>query len=286
MLTYVCGYLIVSIYESSFGFTELNPFKPKILAAGILFMFLTLVGVLVATVGFKEREEETSEAQKFVNFSYSFLFYYYGTYIVASVIFAFLLAGTSKPVIPSGWVILSIAVLVGLTVFINLRWERQKRLKTVLGVTTGVASLASVAAWVVIEWKHRGMLSAFPLHMWFFVTGILIFRFFKNAKKPGALTERANWNQTAGTALALLFVFARWVYPGISIAWGGGEKTPVVLYFTKDSSLLPNQNLSVQLIEESENGFYFLMPESKSAVFIPRTFVSAVSFSKSPIVIK
>jgi hypothetical protein len=116
--------------------------------------------------------------------------------------------------------------------------------------------------------------------MWFFVVGIVLFRFFQKAKKPGAFAD-TNWNQSASIALALLLVFARSVYPMIKAAWGGGEKIPVVLYFTKDSSLKPSDHLSVQLIEESESGFYFLTTESKSAVFIPRTFVSEVSFSET-----
>jgi hypothetical protein len=79
-VAYLSGYIIVSIYESSFGFTELNPFKPRIVAAGLLFCFLTAVPVYAAWQIFSlNSDKDTRFVQKFASFSINTLFYFYTT---------------------------------------------------------------------------------------------------------------------------------------------------------------------------------------------------------------
>ena len=45
---YACGFLIVSIYHSQYGFIGINPRRPRILAAGAWFFFFTAIPVSVA----------------------------------------------------------------------------------------------------------------------------------------------------------------------------------------------------------------------------------------------
>lgn len=68
LAAYVSGYLIVSIYDSSFGFTELNPLKPKILGAGVLFSFLTAIPVYTAHQLFSPPLPGTTPYQKTASF--------------------------------------------------------------------------------------------------------------------------------------------------------------------------------------------------------------------------
>src|ERR1700690_3096815 len=46
---YSCGFLIVSIHYSRYGFVGTNPFRPRIAAAGAWFFFLTAIPVFVVT---------------------------------------------------------------------------------------------------------------------------------------------------------------------------------------------------------------------------------------------
>ena len=48
LAVYACGFLIVSLHDSKFGFTETNPFRPKILAAGTWFLIFTSIPVATA----------------------------------------------------------------------------------------------------------------------------------------------------------------------------------------------------------------------------------------------
>ena len=49
---YASGFLIVSLYHSKFGFIGTNPFRPRVLAAGAWFFFLTSIPVSIA-IGFQ-----------------------------------------------------------------------------------------------------------------------------------------------------------------------------------------------------------------------------------------
>jgi hypothetical protein len=65
-------------------------------------------------------------------------------------------------------------------------------------------------------------------------------------------------------------------------SWGGGAPVNVVLYFNKDSAIKPNQNVSVQLVDESDAGFYIVAQGESRAIFVPRNSVSLVYFSDKP----
>src|SRR4051794_31043872 len=71
-------------------------------------------------------------------------------------------------------------------------------------------------------------------------------------------------------------------YPHIKASWGGGTPVPVTIYFSKDSPVMSNQSASVQLLDESDNGFYIVSRKDSKAVFIPRTAVSFLYFGKKP----
>jgi len=51
---------------------------------------------------------------------------------------------------------------------------------------------------------------------------------------------------------------------------------PVVIYFSNDSRVLPGQELTAELLEESDSGLYVVQQDRKQALFVPRTAVSAI----------
>jgi hypothetical protein len=75
------------------------------------------------------------------------------------------------------------------------------------------------------------------------------------------LAEEGEWSKVLGTMLAILLAFAQYYYPHIKASWGGGTPVNVTIYFTKDSAIKPSQTVSVQLVEESDEGFYIVSPK-------------------------
>src|SRR6266849_6370432 len=61
---YASGFLIVSLYHSKFGFVGTNPFRPRVLAAGVWFFFFTAIPVSIAArfrkYSWKEIAKESS----------------------------------------------------------------------------------------------------------------------------------------------------------------------------------------------------------------------------------
>ncbi len=70
------------------------------------------------------------------------------------------------------------------------------------------------------------------------------------------------------------------VYPRVYDSIGGGAPVGVTLQFVDKIPPVGNSvQIKVWLIDETDNGFYFLQTkESKKAVFVPRNAVSAIYF--------
>ena len=78
-------------------------------------------------------------------------------------------------------------------------------------------------------------------------------------------------------------VFPLVIYPHIKSGWGGGSPVSVVIYLSNDSRILPGQQLSADLLEESDGGLYVAQKGQQQALFIPRTEISTVYFSDKPL---
>jgi hypothetical protein len=96
---------------------------------------------------------------------------------------------------------------------------------------------------------------------------------------PDNFGWQTDWYAIAGRALILLTIFASHVYPSIKASWGGGETLPVTLYLNGNVPVMPSQRWHVQLVEESDSGYYVVSKGEKKAVFIPRSAVALVYFS-------
>jgi hypothetical protein len=92
-----------------------------------------------------------------------------------------------------------------------------------------------------------------------------------------------DWTMFVWVPIVLLVFFSRFIYPKVHASWGGGEPVPVVLYFTKDSPLKPNEAVPALLRDESDSGFYFAEENTSHATFMPRSQVSMLFFSDKPI---
>ena len=116
---YASGFLIVSLHQSEYGFSEVNPLGPRILAAGAWFvLFVTVPAATMARAKMHKLFTWTQIAQ--------WLFPYYWGCMWAGVLASFVFSFSVSPVVIAAkwwvWLIAITATLV-LVVAINL-WEK------------------------------------------------------------------------------------------------------------------------------------------------------------------
>jgi hypothetical protein len=84
-------------------------------------------------------------------------------------------------------------------------------------------------------------------------------------------------------------MFSTIYYPQIQTSWGGGAPISAIIYFTKDSPLLPNRNVSAKILDETDAGFYLVGANDKRATFIPRSGIAMIYYSddsSGPFIVK
>jgi hypothetical protein len=96
---------------------------------------------------------------------------------------------------------------------------------------------------------------------------------------PNDVGWHTDWYTAVGFALILLTVFVSSMYPNIKASWGGGETLPVTLFLNANAPVMANQRWHVQLLEETDAGYYVLNKGERKAAFIPRSAVALVYFS-------
>lgn len=81
LVLYGCGFLITSIHNSSYGFMETNPFRPKIVSAGAWFILFAAIPIaLVAWIkGFQGKSVIHSKWLR----RFSTALFFYGAFSVA-----------------------------------------------------------------------------------------------------------------------------------------------------------------------------------------------------------
>jgi hypothetical protein len=270
---YASGFLAVSLYHSQFGFVGTNPFRPRVLAAGAWFFFFTSIPVSIAA-GFRAhswRKIGKNAATLWVaciglsvvlgnllfdytTDSHPFIHLPTWAWITIAVVWAALVAATDPAAylkLPE-WTVITASVLL-----------------TSLYVVNPLASF------------FRHQFDTLCLSLWFFGVATVALAEFKIRNREN-LTSFGGWSKPMGVLLGALLVFSQYVYPHLKASWGGGTPTNVTLYFSKDSLLSPNKSVPVQLVEESDEGFYIVGPKESKAIFVPRSAVAMVYFSDKP----
>ena len=264
---YASGFLIISLHHSRYGFVSTDPFRPRILAAGAWFLFMTAIPVFGVT-----RLRGTTALKSWVSlaeFSYPYYFGCLFLSVLATPFFSF--SGNSQwpAPAPTRWY-WSVATLVFWGLLFALKeWKKSSV------IVSAVASVLLVLFY--LQYPVRDLLAGHRFEqnaivLWF--VGVWAVTVFEAKIRPRA----GDWEKTAFLVLGALFVFALFYYPHIKSSWGGGTPVSATIYFGKDSVVKPNQPVSAQLIEESDQGFYIVAPNEQRAVFVPRNSVSLIYF--------
>ncbi len=267
---YACGFLIVSLYHSRFGFVGTNPFRPRILAAGAWFFFFASIPVSIAA-GF--RADSWRKIGKNA-----------ATVWIACVSLSFLLGNLlfdyttdSRPLIhlPTwGWIAIAV-------VWVSLAAATAPdsfKLPEWAAITASVLLTSLYLVNPLVSF-FRHQFDTLCLGLWFFGVAIVALTEFKIRNREN-LTSFGGWSKPMAVLLGALLAFAQYLYPHLKTSWGGGAPADVTVYFSKDSLLSPNKAVQAQLVEESDEGFYIVGPNESNAVFVPRSAIALIYFSK------
>jgi len=272
LLVYAVGFLITSLYCIDFGFTPVNPFRARGASAGTWFGILVLVPMFVGRLALRHHVAKRVEAKPWQQRSILAFSLYLASYSAAFLLSpAFQIRERLRTsTIPLG-------VAIGVTVLVIgpiYKWWKKRTLSIVIVLLT----------LVVLIQVH--MFRALTLGLGFTVDALVLWIFVVAVASvtdldgfPANFGWHTDWYAVVAWVLILITVFASHVYPSIKASWGGGETLPVTLYLNGNAPVMPSQRWHVQLVEESDNGYYVVNKGEKKAVFIPRSAVALVYFS-------
>jgi hypothetical protein len=271
---YVCGFLTVSLHHANYGFVGTSPFRPRILAAGAWFIFLIAIPVGIAA-RYKQRT--------WISIAGSLAFVLFVFYGISNAVF-FLLFDLGHPNTATpyhhwwywGWGAGALAT--GL--LYTLATQSKKATATFLAIASTGFVLLMLGMRLQAFFTTRDF-ELGDLALWFF--GIFVITVFELKSNPGDYSgdKVKALGGDLFLLLATLFVFGHYYYPHIKASWGGGAPVDVVVYFTKDSAVRPNQSISAELVEESDEGFYIVGQGETKALYVPRNAVALVYFADS-----
>jgi branched-subunit amino acid transport protein len=276
---YVFGFLIVSIHNAEYGFSELNPLKPRIAAAGSLFTLFCVYPIVVARRLYSHSLQLNPE-QRFSRAMVASL-NFLSTCIFSAIVLARLYEAKPSQVTgsTSRWMTLAEIVTV-LAFLVAWGWLMATGwtyfVKHPMKVAVGAFAIVMLLVTYLYHYSDKEIL--FAVALWFFAVGAgsELVRYSLKQAQP---ERRFTTNELLFPSILLLTFFALEVYPRVKPSWGGGGATPVVVYFSHDSRILPNQELQGDLLDESDNGVYVVKKGEKQAIFIPRRAIAAMYFS-------
>ena len=262
---YSCGFLIVSLYHSTFGFIATNPFRARILAAGAWFLFLSAIPI-TAALQYRNWTWQKIAENGFLIWSFCI-----GASFICLPLFEY---EPTSSAYPRG---AGLAAWFGVVALYAAAAIWKKFPKNLLW---GV-SLTYICAAVGLDVTNMVLFHGFftsSVSVWFF--GIIAATLIEVKLRGNAtLTEPGEWAKPAGTLIIMLLVFAHSYYPRIKASWGGGAPINATIFFTRDSPVKPGQSASAHVVEEADEGFYIVGPNEAKAIFVPRSAVAMIYFS-------
>jgi hypothetical protein len=290
---YASGFLITSLYHASYGFIESDPLRPRILFAGAWFALFISAPVML-TWRFSKPDYWASEKTMWEKL-HDFIFDYYTT--VSSIAFSALthvfvfdytpVPSNEKPYSAFRIALIIVCFVVGLIVVFVItaliNGFIQKHVPKIWRSRLWFIYLAAGALFVLFpayrNLTERHYFSTGSLVLWFALVGtafVGVSRLTKNKLSINFIAIYALVMFPAVTSFATIY------YPHIKNSWDGGEPVRAIITMTKDSPILPLQNVPVSIIDESSLGFYVVGKGDQKATFIPRTSIGFIHFSADP----
>jgi hypothetical protein len=274
LVLYVCGFLITSLHDFRYGFSEMNPLRPRVLTAGAWFLLalalpFTLVRQLLVHKVWNSEDKWWFKAATLV-----FVYWTSCTLIVLCANATFVIDEPNPPPIPAAWKFI-VGIPVVLVALFALAVQFHKIPKSIKA--SAFAIFFGYILWQsykALVFQQQFQSSAFTL--WMVGIGAVCLYEIKLRSWRARVND---WPQSFMVLLAALLLFATVYYPHIKASWGGGAPIPVSLTLSKDSVALPGQQIDCILVDETDSGFYVMGKGDKHATFIPRSSVALIHFA-------
>ncbi len=280
-LLYLFGFVIVSIFDASYGVADFSLFRTKVLAVGTLFVFLLSLPVLLTfrmfgIFGLRNRTPDpftpsSPRARVFHFIDVALYIPFACTGIAWLVVFLFPRSALWRG---KGFsLFLLTSALVAVPAVLGINHFNKHPLVFVL-----MSLVADVFLFVVLfKYTDRAF---FWIVAWFVIVAVVALLVSHTVK------DRENLKHTQRERVFLSFVplifgvYAFKVYPQLRHEVGGGVPVSIVLHLTKKLPPFDSEIVPVSLIDETEQGYYVLRGSDK-AVFVARGLVEAVEFLRS-----
>ncbi len=279
---YASGYIVVSIYHASLGLNEINPLRPKVAAAGLLFLALGLGANYVqrhVNSFFKDPSFFEKESQRLLLLTFGGGLGAY-CFDILGAIAVTLLMRFDETAFGSWLISLWIVGVLLFCISASARKDRPRLLRWATHWTFTLVCILTTLALVAMSIPHHGEFG-FPQFALYLASVQLAIKIATNdfhiQFHP---LDNAQWSLISAAMLMPLILFGTWVYPHTVAAFGGGEPT------TAEISVLPTggsgtvTTVSVKLVDETDAGFYVIEANDSRVRYIPRNVVTSVSFDK------
>lgn len=278
---YGSGYLIVSIYHASLGLNEINPLRPKVAAAGLLFLLLISMAVFLKQYMrsvLKGLDPGISPWRTYL-FSVCFGgFYLFCFDFMATIPIQPILHFEGRQPFPKVFPSLVATGVIGLSAILASgglqkipRWLTHWATLLCFGLATVSLLLMSV------PFYHQFGVRQFVAYLF------LIQLFSASLTTPLATPESRrthNWLTTATQLIVPLLAYAIGVYPHVREAFGGGDPTLAQIFLTSAIGSDPAKQFTANIIDETDAGFYVIQGNHNTVRYIPRSLVGSVEFEK------
>jgi hypothetical protein len=283
VVVYLLGFVVISVFDGSYGIADFSLFRTKAIAAGTLFSALAALGVVITFrtfhfFGFRpERAASnghvaTPKNQDFVILDVALAIPYT---CMALTVPAYFLFVAPPPLIQSDKFLvclIPVAVTSALSTW-GKRWFAENPLSFI-----GISVLNCLIFFGLV--RKYGNAAVFWFTVWLsFVCWLTLYVTLKFVKREDH--KGTEWERLILTALPLIFgVYAIKVYPNLSHQFGGGSPVQAIFHLNKKLPSFESENVSAMLLDETEQGFYLVRSSDKSS-FLARSVVDSVDFVRN-----
>jgi hypothetical protein len=278
-IAYFNGLLVVLKYQATFGISDMDLLRPKVIAAGALFLTMFALSVLAVIPYIQLSAKPSSEPPVAAHRRAALRVIDAGFYIAFVTIAILILDQVFLDT--HGAAPLNSLLVLGLLVphtivtgtFLILGRVRPGLLwlcAIVVGASIGGVIFAAIKTWPSADLK---------LAFWVVMVGVLVV----NAR---GIVTNGPWHSWPHAMLVFIATgvvvgYATNVHGNISASWGGGKPRPVTIFLRAAQPYIDGTALHVLLIDETSSGYYITQSrEDTSALFLPRDQILAVRYSR------
>jgi hypothetical protein len=273
-MVYGTGFLVLSIHHGRLGIDAIEPFKPKVFSAGLLFVVLAGVPCiamarLAGLFGLRMPTVTVVDSRRMGLIRLSWVLDFWWIAVGLRMGSALLFTGVEFIPRYPGWLLATVAIALWVVGSHVLKLKRHPLKSTFMNFGMFVVAVAIFYKYM----SHEFFLEV----IWFYSTGLIFLwiHFLWNSSN----SETYDWERNAFSILGLVLFFALFLYGHIRSIYGGGAPIRVDVIFNRPTSFSASTTANGFVVDQDSHGYYIIhQEEEKEAHFIPREAVAEIVF--------